>query len=140
MIYVFISVCNSAQLKGREPIVPILELFPVVESETEKIICNFEGTTTWANNCNYLMYHPESLMSGMPITRNISGVCYNRRMNTTVIYNYDALNNHIDGSEIVEVCDGKLRVGSLETGLLTLELNENSGNYRFLFRVKSKFW
>ena len=36
-------------------------------------------------------------------------------------YNYDALNNHINGSKIVEVCDGKLRIGSLETGLLTLE-------------------
>ena len=47
-------------------------------------------------------------------------------MDTTTIYNYDALNNHIDGSEIVEVCDGKLRIGSLETGLLTLELNENT--------------
>ena len=46
-------------------------------------------------------------------------------MDTATIYNYDALNNHIDGSEIVEVCDGKLRIGSLETGLLMLELNEN---------------
>ena len=75
---------------------------------------------TWASNCNYLMYNPESLMSGMPIIRNMSGVYYNRRMDTTTIYNYDALNNHINGSEIVEVCDGKLMVCSLETGLLTL--------------------
>ena len=45
-------------------------------------------------------------------------------MDTTTIYNYDALNNHIDGSEIVEIYDGKLMVGSFETGLLTLELDE----------------
>ena len=93
---------------------------------------------TWASNCNYLTYNPESLMSGTPIIRNMSGAYYNHRMNTTVIYNYDALNNFIDGSEIVEVCDGKLRIGSLETRLLTLELNENSGNYRFPFEYVRK--
>ena len=86
-----------------------------------------------ASNCNYLMYNPESVMSDMPIIRNMSGAYYNRRMDTTTIYNYDALNNHINGSEIVEVCDGKLMVGSLETGLLTLELDKSSGNYRFPF-------
>ena len=59
-------------------------------------------------------------------------------MDTTTIYNYGALNNHINGSEIVEVCDGKLMVGSLETGLLTLELDESSGNYRFLFEYIRK--
>ena len=32
----------------------------------------------------------------------------------------------------------KLRIGSLETGLLTLELNENSGNYRFPFEYVRK--
>ena len=107
----------------RKPIVCILkELFPIMESEKERIICNSEGTETWASNCNYLMYNSESLMSGTPIIRNMSGAYYNRRMDTTTIYNYDALNNHINGSEIVEVCDGKLMVGSLETGLLTLEL------------------
>ena len=88
------------------------------------------------------MYNPESLMSGMPIIRNTSGAYYNYRMDTTTIYNYDALNNHINGREIVEVCDGKLMVGSLETGLLTLELDESSGNYRFPFeyvRTLNKF-
>ena len=129
---------SISELKGREPIIPILELFPIVESEKERIICNFEGTATWASNCNYLMYNPESLMSGTLIICNMNGAYYNRRMNTTVIYNYDALNNHIDGSEIVEVCDGKLRIGSLETGLLTLELNENFGNYRFPFEYIRK--
>ena len=129
---------SISELKGRDPIVPILELFPIVENEKERIICNFEGTATWASNCNYLMYNPESLMSGTPIIRNMSGAYYNRRMNTTVIYDYDALNNHIDGSEIVEVCGGKLRIGSLETGLLMLELNENSGNYRFPFEYVRK--
>ena len=84
------------------------------------------------------MYNPESLMSGMPIIHNMSGAYHNRRMDTTTIYNYDALNNHINGSKIVEVCDGKLRIGSLETGLLTLELSENSGNYRFLFEYVRK--
>ena len=82
-------------------------------------------------------------MSGTPIIRNMSGAYYNRRMDTTTIYNYDALNNHIDGNKIVEVCDGKLRIGSLETGLLTLELSENSGNYSFPFeyvRKLNKFW
>ena len=128
---------SISKLKGREPIIPILELFPVVESEKEIIISNFEGTATWASKCNYLMYDPESLMSGMPITRSMSGAYYNCRMDATAIYNYDALNNHIDGSEIVEVCDGKLRIGSLETGL-TLELNENSGNYRFPFEYVRK--
>ena len=118
---------SISELKGREPIVPILELFPIVENEKERIICNFEGMATWASNCNYLMYNPESLMSGTPIIHNMSGAYNNRRMDTTTIYNYDALNNHIDGSEIVEVCDGKLRIGSLETGLLMLEL-------------KRKFW
>ena len=133
---------SISELKGREPIIPILELFPIVESEKERIIYNFEGTATWASNCNYLMYNPESLMSGTPIIRNMSGAYYNRRMNTTTIYNYDALNNHTNCSEIVEVCDGKLRIGSLETGLLTLELNENSGNYGFPFeyiRKRNKF-
>ena len=97
---------SISELKGREPIVPILELFPIVESEKERIICNFEGTATWARNSNYLMYNPESLMSGTLIICNMSGAYYNRRIDTTTIYNYDALNNHIDGSEIVEVCDG----------------------------------
>ena len=124
---------SISELKGREPIVSILELLPIVESEKERIICNFEGTATGASNCNYLMYNPESLMSGMPIIRNMSGAYYNCRMDTTTDYNYDALNNHINGREIVEVCDGKLMVGSLETGLLTLELDESSGNYRFPF-------
>ena len=127
-------------LEGRrEPIVCILkELFPILENERERIICNFEGTATWASNCNYLVYNPESLMSDMPIICNMSGAYYNRRMDTTTIYNYDALNNHIDGSEIVEVCDGKLMVGSLETGLLMLELDESSGNYRFPFEYIRK--
>ena len=93
---------------------------------------------TWASNCNYLMYNPESLMSDTPIIQNMSQAYCNRRMNTTVIYNYDALNNHIDGNEIVEVCDGKLRIGSLETGLLMLESNKNSGNYRFPFEYIRK--
>ena len=44
-------------------------------------------------------------MFDTPIIQNMSGAYYNRRMDTTVIYNYNALNNHIDGSEIVEVCD-----------------------------------
>ena len=136
---------SISTLEGRrEPIICILkELFPIMENEKERIICNFEGMATWASNCNYLMYNSESLMSDTPIIQNMSGAYYNRRMNTTVIYNYDALNNHIDGSEIVEVCDGKLRIGSLETGLLTLELNENSGNYRFpieYVRKLNKFW
>ena len=48
------------------------------------------------------------------------------------------MNNHINGSEIVEVCDGKLMVGSLETGLLTLKLDESSGNYRFPFEYVRK--
>ena len=109
-----------------------------MENEKERNICNFEGMATWASNCNYLMYYSESLMSDTPIIQNMSGAYYNRRMNTTVIYNYDALNNHIDGSEIVEVCDGKLRIGSLETGLLTLESNKNSGNYRFPFEYIRK--
>ena len=74
------------------------------------------------------MCNPESLMSGMPIICNMSGAYYNHRMDTTTINNYNALNNHIDGREIVEVCDGKLRKGSLETGLL---IN---------VRVKQKFW
>ena len=129
---------SISELKGREPIIPILELFPIVKNEKERIICNFEGTATWASNCNYLMYNPESLMSGMPIIHNMSGDYYNCRMDTTTIYNYDALNNHIDGSEIIEVCDGKLMVGSLETGLLTLELDESSGNYRFPFEYVRK--
>ena len=126
---------SISTLKGRrEPIICILkELFPIMENERERIICNFEGMATWASNSNYLMYNPESLMSSTPIIYNISGAYYNRRMDTTTISNYDALNNHIDDSEIVEVCDGKLRIGSLETGLLTLELNENSGNYRSPF-------
>ena len=129
---------SISELKGRDPIVPILELFPIVESEKRGIICNFEGMATWASNCNYLMYNPESLMSGTPVICNMSGAYYNHRMDTTTIYNYDALNNHIDSSEIVEVCDGKLRIGSLETGVLTLELNENSGNYRFPFEYVRK--
>ena len=45
---------SISELKGREPIVPIIELFPIVENERERIICNFEGMATWANNCNYL--------------------------------------------------------------------------------------
>ena len=44
---------SISELKGREPIVSILELFPIVESEKERIICMFEGTATWASNCNY---------------------------------------------------------------------------------------
>ena len=109
-----------------------------MENERERIICNFEGMATWASNCNYLMYNPESLMSYTPIICNMSGAYYNCRMDTTTIYNYDTLNNHINGSEIVEVCDGKLMVGSLETGLLTLELDESSGNYRFPFEYIRK--
>ena len=77
-------------------------------------------------------------MSDTPIIQNMSGTYYNRRMNTTVIINYNALNNHVDGSKIVEVCDGKLRIGSLETGLLRLELNKSSGNYRFPFEYVRK--
>ena len=76
---------SISELKGREPIVPILELFPIVANERERIICNFEGMATWASNCNYLMYNPESLMSGMPIIGNMSGAYYNRRMDTTTI-------------------------------------------------------
>ena len=49
------------------------------------------------------MYNSESLMSDTPIIRNMNGAYYYRRMDTTTIYNYDALNNHINGSEIVEV-------------------------------------
>ena len=109
-----------------------------MENEKEKIICNFEGMATWASNCNYLMYNPESLMSCTPIIHNMSDTYYNHRMDTTTIYNYDSLNNQIDGSEIVEVCDSKLRIGSLETGLLTLALNENSGNYSFPFEYVRK--
>ena len=48
---------SISELKRREPVIPILELFPVVESEKERIICNFEGMATWASNCNYLMYY-----------------------------------------------------------------------------------
>ena len=58
---------SISELKRREPIVPMLELFPIVESEKERIICDFEGTATCTSNCNYLMYNPESLMSGTPI-------------------------------------------------------------------------
>ena len=94
---------SISKLKGREPVISILELFPIVESEKERIICKFEGTATWASNHNYLMYNPESLISGMPIICNMSGPYYNRRMDTTTIYNSDALNNHINGSEIVEM-------------------------------------
>ena len=47
---------------------PILKLLSIGESE--RIIC---GTATCASNCNYLMYNPESLMSGTPIIRNMSG-------------------------------------------------------------------
>ena len=137
--YSRVEISISMLEERREPIVCILkELFPIMENEKERIICNFEGMATWANNCNYFMYNPESLMSDTPVIQNMSGAYYNRRMNTTVIYNYDALNNHIDGSEIVEVSDGKLRIGSLETGLLTIELNENSGNYRFPFEYIRK--
>ena len=50
-------------------------------------------------------------MSDTPIICNTSGAYYNHRMDTITIYNYNALNNHINGSEIVEVCDGKLMVG-----------------------------
>ena len=70
---------SIGELKGREPIVPIHELFPIVENEKERIICNFEGKTTWASNCNYLMYNPESLMSGTPIIHNLNGAYYNRK-------------------------------------------------------------
>ena len=84
------------------------------------------------------MYNPESLMFGAPIIRNMSGAYYTNRMDTTTIYNYDALNNHINGNKIVEVCDGKLRLGSSETGLLTSESDENSGNYRFPFEYVRK--
>ena len=111
---------SISELKGREPILPILELFPILENAKERIICSFEGTATWASNCNYLIYNQESLMSDTPIIRNMSGAYYNHTMDTTTIYNYDALDNDIDGSEIVEVCNGKLRIGSLEMGLLTL--------------------
>ena len=93
-------------LKGRKPIIHILELFPIMENQKERIICNFGGMTTWASNCNYLMYNPESLISGTPIIRYMSGAYYNRRMDTTTFYNYDALNNHINVSKIVETCDG----------------------------------
>ena len=137
--YSRVEISISTLEERREPIICILkELFPIVENKKERIICNFEGTATWASNCNYLMYNPESLMSGTPIIRNMSGAYYNRRMDTTTIYNYDALNNHINGSEIVEVCDGKLMVGSLEKGLLTSELDESSGNYRFPFEYVRK--
>ena len=93
---------SISTLEGRrEPIICILkELFPIMENEKERIICNFECMATWASNCNYLMYNSESLMSDTPIIQNMSGAYYNRRMNTTVIYNYDALNNHINGSSI----------------------------------------
>ena len=84
------------------------------------------------------MYNPELLISGTPIIRSMSGAYYNRRMNTTTIYDYDALNNHIRGSEIVEIHDGKLRIGSLEKGLLTLKLDEDSGSYRFPFEYVRK--
>ena len=84
------------------------------------------------------MYNPESLISGTPIIRNMSGAYYNRRMNTTTIYDYDALHNHIRGSEIVEIHDGKLRIGSLEKGLLTLKLDEDSGSYTFPFEYVRK--
>ena len=137
--YSRVEISISTPEGRRKPIICILkELFPIMENEKERIICNFEGMATWGSNCNYLMYNPESLMSDTPIIQNMSGAYYNRRMNTTVIYNYDALNNHIDGSEIVEVCDGKLRIGSLETGLLTLELNENSDNDTFPFEYVRK--
>ena len=77
-------------------------------------------------------------MSGMPIICNMSGAYYSCRMDTTTIYNYDALNNHINGNEIAEVCDGKLVVGSLETRLLMLELDDSSSNYRFSFEYVRK--
>ena len=112
---------------------PILKLLSIAESE--RITCS---TATCASNCNYLMYDPESLMSGTPIIRNVSGAYYNHRMNITTIHDYNALNNHIRGSEIDEVCDGKLRIGSLETGLLTLKLDKDSGNYRFSFEYVRK--
>ena len=83
------------------------------------------------------MYDPESLMYGTPVIRNRSGTL-NLRMDTTKSYNYYALNNHISGSKIVEVCDDKLRIGSPETGLLTSGLDENSGNYRFPFEYVRK--
>ena len=115
---------------------PILKLFPIAEGESPNR--NFKGTAACASNCNYLMYNPESLISGTPIICNMSGAYYNRRMSTTTIHDYYALNNHIRGSEIVEVCDGKLMVGSLETGLLTLTLDEDSCNYRFPFKYVRK--
>ena len=77
---------SISELKGTEPIIPILELFPIVESEKEKIICNFEGMATWASNCNYLMFNPESLMSDTSIIRNMSGAYYSHRMDTTTIF------------------------------------------------------
>ena len=92
-----------------EPIIKLLSISSPIH--------NFKGTTTCASNCDFLMYNPELLISGTPIVRSMSGAYYNRRMNTTTIYDYDALNNHIRGSEIVEIHDGKLRIGSLEKGL-----------------------
>ena len=68
----------------------------------------------------------------------MSGAYYNCSMNITTSHDYDALNNHIRGSEIVEVYDGKLRIGSLETGLLMLGLDKDSGNYRFPFEYIKK--
>ena len=66
---------SISMLEGRrEPIVCILkELFPIMENEKGRIICNFEGMATWASNCNYLMYNPESLMSDTAIIQNMSG-------------------------------------------------------------------
>ena len=124
--------------KYREPIVSLLELIPNVEGEKEKIIRNFKGTATYPSNCDCLMYNPESLIYNYPIVRNVSGGYNNISMNTTMIYNYDTLNNCINGNKVVEVSDGKLRVGSLETGLLTLELDENCGNYSFPFEYIRK--
>ena len=77
-------------------------------------------------------------MSGTPIIRNMSGAYYNRGMDTTTIYNDGALNNHVIGTEIVEVCDGKLIILFPMNLSLTLVLDENSGNYRFPFEYVRK--
>ena len=131
-----------SDLLVKEPIISLLELFPISENEDERIIHDFKGTATWASNCDYLMYNPESLIYYTPIVRNMSGPYYNCRMNTTTIHDYDALINRINGSKIVEVCYGKLRIFSLEMGLLTLTLDEGSGNYKLPFeyvRKRNKF-
>ena len=90
--YSRVEISISTLEERREPIVCILkELFPIMENEKERIICNFEGTATWVSNCNYLMYNPESLMSDTPIILNMSGAYYNRRMDTTTIYKVEVI-------------------------------------------------